>query len=204
MPTGYTDAIKDGISFKEYALGCARAFGALVGMRDEPFDKEIPQVIKPSDYHLEQIRSTMNEKLELLKMSAKELNDAALVEYATGCKDDADRLLEKLDLKSKYEDMLKKAESYVSPSSDHDEFRNFMISQIEDSVRFDCDVKYNLDQDKNVLLSGADWKEQKLKYLKKDLVYHKEAYDEEVARCKNRTEWIQMMFESLEEYEDVK
>ena len=36
MPTGYTDKIKDGITFKEYAMGCARAFGALITMRDNP------------------------------------------------------------------------------------------------------------------------------------------------------------------------
>lgn len=36
MPTGYTDAIKDGISFNQFILSCARAFGALITMRDEP------------------------------------------------------------------------------------------------------------------------------------------------------------------------
>jgi hypothetical protein len=30
MPTGYTSAIADGIEFKDFALRCARAFGALV------------------------------------------------------------------------------------------------------------------------------------------------------------------------------
>jgi hypothetical protein len=36
MPTGYTAAIKDGISFEKFVWDCARGMGALVMMRDEP------------------------------------------------------------------------------------------------------------------------------------------------------------------------
>jgi hypothetical protein len=35
MPTGYTDKIKDGISFEEFVLSCARQFGACISMRDD-------------------------------------------------------------------------------------------------------------------------------------------------------------------------
>ena len=31
MPTGYTDTIKDGITFKEFALRCVRGMAALNG-----------------------------------------------------------------------------------------------------------------------------------------------------------------------------
>lgn len=42
MPTGYTAAIKYGITFKEFALDCARNFGACISMRDEPRETPIP------------------------------------------------------------------------------------------------------------------------------------------------------------------
>lgn len=51
MPTGYTWDIKDEITFEQFIMNCARAFGALVEMRDEPRDKKIPDELKPSDYH---------------------------------------------------------------------------------------------------------------------------------------------------------
>ena len=55
MPTGYTAKIADGQTFEEFILSCARAFGALVEMRDEPADAPIPEEFKPSAYHTTQI-----------------------------------------------------------------------------------------------------------------------------------------------------
>lgn len=51
MPTGYTAAIKDGITFQEYALSCARAFGALISMREESSDAPIPDALEMSPYY---------------------------------------------------------------------------------------------------------------------------------------------------------
>jgi hypothetical protein len=52
MPTGYTNKIYNGdkVTFPEYALTCARAFDALVMMRDDDNDAEIPNEFKPSLY----------------------------------------------------------------------------------------------------------------------------------------------------------
>ena len=72
MPTGYTAAIKDGISFNEYALSCARAFGALIMMRDEPADAPIPDEFKPSDYHFKKIEEAKAELARLRAMSPDE------------------------------------------------------------------------------------------------------------------------------------
>lgn len=54
MPTGYTVGIADGkiTTFEQYAMTCARAFGALVMMRDDPFDAPIPEEIKVADYYV--------------------------------------------------------------------------------------------------------------------------------------------------------
>lgn len=45
MPTGYTADVQSGkvTDFAEYAMNCARAFGALVLMRDDPSDADIPE-----------------------------------------------------------------------------------------------------------------------------------------------------------------
>lgn len=61
MPTGYTAAIADGIDFKTYALSCARAFGALVEMRDEPANAPIPEEFKPSSYYVTSLASAREE-----------------------------------------------------------------------------------------------------------------------------------------------
>ena len=51
MPTGYTAAVKDGITFEQFAWSCARAFGALIDMRDSPTGAPIPQRFEPSQYN---------------------------------------------------------------------------------------------------------------------------------------------------------
>lgn len=53
MPTGYTANIKNGITFEEFALDCARNFGALIIMRDEPKDAPIPEQFEASKHHEE-------------------------------------------------------------------------------------------------------------------------------------------------------
>jgi hypothetical protein len=42
MPTGYTAGVADGTitEFREYALLCARAFGACIMLRDEPVEEQ--------------------------------------------------------------------------------------------------------------------------------------------------------------------
>lgn len=66
MPTGYTAKLHNGEeqTFPEFVMSCARAFGALITMRDDPADAEIPDEFKPSDYHvreLEKARERLSE-----------------------------------------------------------------------------------------------------------------------------------------------
>lgn len=54
MPTGYTNRIQNGeiTEFKDFALACARAFGALISMRDDALDAPMPAEILPdTKYH---------------------------------------------------------------------------------------------------------------------------------------------------------
>jgi len=50
MPTGYTLDLYDGknITFKEFVMKCAGAFGALISMKDESLDAPIPEHLEPS------------------------------------------------------------------------------------------------------------------------------------------------------------
>ena len=63
MPTGYTAVIQDNldISMKDFALVCARAFGACVMMRDEPFDTPIPEEFVPDTYHTDKLKQFTDE-----------------------------------------------------------------------------------------------------------------------------------------------
>jgi hypothetical protein len=50
--TGYVHhMVEKNQTFPQFAMSCARAFGALVEMRDEGMDAKIPDEIKPEPYH---------------------------------------------------------------------------------------------------------------------------------------------------------
>ncbi len=68
MPTGYTAILMEkGQTFQEFIMGCARAFGALIEMRDSPNDAPIPDKFEPSDYHAKRIIE-LREKLAKFKL----------------------------------------------------------------------------------------------------------------------------------------
>jgi hypothetical protein len=61
---------RDGISFKTYALNCARAFGACVTLRDEPGGGEnIPDEFTPSDYNAKAAQKARDELAALLNLT---------------------------------------------------------------------------------------------------------------------------------------
>jgi hypothetical protein len=138
MPTGYTAKIAEGMTFREYALGCARAFGALIEMRDEPNDVPIPDEFKPSDYHLDKFTEQRNRLAEFEGMSDHEANEQSKAEYMRALGYHHEGIKKDNALREKYERMLKEVEAFTPPSPEHAEYKEFMRSQIVESMRFDC------------------------------------------------------------------
>lgn len=193
MPTGYTHKIKDGQSFEDYAMGCARAFGALITMRDEPTDAEIP-TFKSSSYH----KSTLDKCIAELKMySGMSISDAegkALEEYTKAVEAYEKTLEERAGLSVMYADMLKKVEKWEPPTSAHSELKEFMADQIKKSRDSDCSVSY-LRAPK--LLSGEEWLTSNIEMSQKSLEYHKKGLKEEESRVDGRNEWVTDLRKSL-------
>lgn len=80
MATGYTCDVSDGkiTTLRDFALRCARAFGALITMRDEPFDAPIPEKFEPhTDYHDKAIREAREQLEKLSAMSPAQVAKAA-------------------------------------------------------------------------------------------------------------------------------
>lgn len=194
MPTGYTAKIKDGISFKEFALDCARNFGACISMRDDPFDKPIPKEFKPSSYYEEKIKKLKKELEIVQRLASREAENRANQEYLESVRCQKKRLQEKRELQRKYERMLVQAKNWKAPSSDHIQLKNFMIKQIEDSIDFDCGIGYENTPD---LLTGQEWLDKEIKRIKDDLEYHKKEDEKDKTRISERNLWIRQLRESL-------
>jgi hypothetical protein len=193
MPTGYTAAIKDGISFKEYAFGCARAFGALIMMRDEPSDAPIPDRFEPSNYHTEAL-ATVSDRLARLKlMSPADAENAAQAEYAEAMRSYNDRRAERQELRAKYEAMLAQVVAWQAPTPGHVDYKAFMEQQIRESIEWDCH-EYGGEP---VQETGAVWLGLAIADAERSIERHSQEDAKERGRTEGRNAWIKALRDAL-------
>ena len=195
MPTGYTADIgkKENVSFREFALKCSRAFGALVEMRDEPMDAPIPSEFKPSSYHKDEFAEACKVFYGSVGMRNDEAERLANEDYVSQLESYAEDVEKDRALAVKYGRMLAKVAKWQSPSPDHDNYRNFMISQLEKSLQDDCGYEHEAPKK----LTGAEYRSNLVEEAKRDMDYHKKEFVEEVKRAKERTKWVQNLMRSL-------
>lgn len=197
MPTGYTADIRDGISFKTYAMNCARAFGACIELRDEPSGGDaIPERFEPSSYHATGAAKDRADLAALAQMTPADQERAAAKDF-----DDAETsrvmyLREKATQRAAYEAMLAHVNAWTAPTEDHANFKTFMREQIEQSIEFDCDGTYF--ERPTVRKDGAQWAADRLAFLTKSLARHEHEHAEEVKRAESRTAWIAALRASLQ------
>ena len=198
MPTGYTADIQKGITFKQFALACARAFGACVEMRDESMDTPIPDEFKPSDYHVKALQKGEND----LRLYSSMSDEDATVSATESYRNELERCKKSLEngkkITKKYEDMLAKVEAWIPPTAEHIGMKTFMIEQIEGSIKHDGMEDYYEKAIKELkILTGKQWKENGVERAIRDILYHSKELEEEKRRADERTSWVKALKESL-------
>ena len=203
MPTGYTAGILDGEikTFPQFAKNCLRAFGATMHMRDEPLEKEYEPRM-PSDYYSKNISEKKAQILEYKTLSDKEI----IAKEKQRLEESKSYHLKSIETakanKKKLIKMLKKAREFIPPTPEHDEFKKFMIDQLESTISFDCCTKYHdeaLIQIKSTLsnLDATELRKQLIAETEKSLAYYVEEEAKEIKRCNDSNEWVNQVFESL-------
>ncbi|AMT89863.1 hypothetical protein [Pseudomonas koreensis] len=196
MPTGYTDEIKKGISFSTFAMNCARAFGATITLRDESGGGDkIPQRFEPDSYHSKALNSDRENLAALESMTLAECELKAAAEHTASEVQRLEWIKERNDLRQSYEEMLRCAQSWVPPTEEHIGLKEFMIQQITDSIKWDCDISYYATP--TPVLTGLEWLEAAKEKTITSMAYHKKGYSEEVARTEQRNAWISALRASL-------
>lgn len=196
MPTGYTQPIADGITFEQFALNCARAFGACITLRDEQGGGEkIPDSFEPSDYHEKALIKARADLAAIQALSPEECESSADHDFKADQASRDDQKARMVDLRQKYEDMLVKVEAWNPPSTDHVGMKEFMYKQITESINWDC--SYTHYDEPAVRLTGTEWREQKMKTILGSIEYHKESHAKEIERTNQRNEWVRLLRTSL-------
>ena len=194
MPTGYTLDLFDGkdVTFEEFVLKCARAFGALIDMRDEPMDAPIPERLEPSDHHLKELEKAKRRLKEIRKWNEEKAEQEAERAYREALKEREEFIKKNKLIRKRYEDMLSKVQKWKPPTIEHVNLKQFMIQQLVESIEYDCFIPEMPQR-----LSGEEYKEQQIKKALSDIDYHEREYAEEVNRVYERNKWLLSLRESL-------
>lgn len=192
MPTGYTADVQSGkvTDFQTFALQCARAFGALVLMRDDPSDAPIPEEFKPSNYSAKALEDATAELERLRLMTLIEVERAAASAYDEALTRWATRREERVQDRKRYEAMLSQVQAWDPPSQDHVEMKSFMLQQLKQSIDSDCSSDYD---DRPAKRSAKEWHEQESKRLRDSIAYHAKSHAEEVERTRGRNVWVRQL-----------
>jgi hypothetical protein len=204
MPTGYTAGIIDGeiTTFEQFATQCSRAFGATIHMRDNPLDSPY-EPRTPSEYYVNSLQS-QREKLE----ETKTMTDEAIVQdFETLLKDSLEyheRELEKTKVNlGRLNSIMESAKSWVPPTEDHEGVRDYMIDQLEITIKADGDPSYHVNkivQAKKELEEGIDpkvYREEKIKEIEDRISYYGAEVQKELERCKQSNDWMDKFLESI-------
>jgi len=194
MPTGYTLDLYDGkdITFEEFVLKCARAFGVLIDMRDEPIDAPIPERFEPSDYHLKELERAKKRLKEIKKWDEEKAEQEAERAYRDALKKREEFIKKNKLIRKRYEDMLSKVQKWKPPTIEHGSLKQFMIQQLVESIEYDCFIPEMPQR-----LSGEEYREQQIKKALSDIEYHEKEYAEEVNRVYEKNKWLLLLRESL-------
>jgi hypothetical protein len=204
MPTGYTAGIIDGkiTTFEQFATQCSRAFGATIHMRDNPLDSPY-EPRTPSEYYVNSLQS-QREKLEEMKT----MTDEAIVQDFENLLNDSlkyhERELEKTKVNlGRLNSIMESAKSWVPPTEDHEGVRDYMIDQLEITIKADGDPSYHVNkivQAKKELEEGIDpkvYREEKIKEIEDRISYYEGEVQKELERCKQSNDWMDKFLESI-------
>ncbi len=191
MPTGYTLDISNGkdVSFRDFALNCARAFGACVMQRDDPADEK-PKIMPEESYHADKLK----EIGEFKKPTKTQYSNYIKTKIAD-CKESIDK---KKKLQKAYAAKIKEAQNWNPPTPDHEGLKKFMIQQLTESMEFDCACTHNESELKKLNeMTYNDYLIQEKEHHKWHIKYHTEYLEKDLNTIRQRNKWIQDLYNSL-------
>lgn len=192
MPTGYTHGILEGKikTFPQFAMGCAKAFGACITMWDDPHDAPIPEEFKPNtNYHDEAIVEAKKTLEELQGMSKATSEKRASAAFNDELSERQLQAKKRNDDNQKFRDMRGKVNSWTAPDG-YEGFKAFMLNQLDISA-------HDYRPDPLTALTGDEWRENALAKASRDLDYHEKNRNEEIERVDSRNIWLKTLRASL-------
>jgi hypothetical protein len=195
MPTGYTADVADGkvTDLKPFVLQLARGMGALIMMRDDPWDAPIPERFEPSDYHAKKLVELTAERERLYALTGEEADDEADREYIEDCASRDQYTADQAARRGRYTAMLEKVKSWEGAPEG---IKEFGIEQLERGMEFDCPLPFKYYREVKQK-TGAEWRAKALEEVARQIEYHAAEDAKDRARTESRNAWIVQLRKSL-------
>lgn len=190
--TGYTHDVPKGQSFEGFVWACARAFGALVHMRDDAIGAAIKER-EPGTYYDEEIAKSHARLAELVGATPAQrraLYDADMERHrAFEEKYQAEKRANTEALTA----MLTKVQAWTAPTPEHENLKAFMVQQLTDSIKLEADLPTMMPPPKSV----DEWYIAEVGRMNDWIARTKTSKAEEVERCRKANEWMQALNRSV-------
>lgn len=202
MPTGLTAKIleDDNFTWEDFVWRCARQFGPYVRFREDPLDKKITiQDIeavfdRDIDRYQTKVTAAQAQVDRINTTPTKKLKDRWVKEQENvraenkRRKEDAERNLARLN------EFLDKAKKFNPPTEDHVRFKEFLVGQIEDTIRWDAKAYTNdLDQEFN----EEEYKARLLKNARWEIVYNSQQLENTKSNKKASIQWVKDLMKEV-------
>lgn len=201
MPTGLTYKIseQDDASFEDFVWRCARHTGALIHMRDDRADAE-PVLPKKSEYYVEALVKANENLVKYKKMTLDEVVAEFDQDFEELQKNSLESIQKSNALRKRYETMLVKVKAWEVPSPDHQGLKDLMISQLNDSIEYDCNTSYYEDQlltRKVSMETAAQWLIDQIRSAEHDVIYYTKKIEDEEANHERIKNFIEVLNQSV-------
>ena len=195
MPTGYTALIENGkiTNAKDFIMVCARAFGALIDMRDEPLSAPIPDEFQGSTFYAKLLEGNRAELEAYRSMSLAEAAEKAEREYKEAYGEYEKSLKRAETLLAKYNELQAEVEKWELPTDEHKKLKEFAIEQIEISKP---EMKYYTPPHK---VTAEEWLKIRIDVCERSVERYEEEAKKEAERNESRNKWLKDLRESLKD-----
>lgn len=196
MANGYTYGIEENPNFtaKDFALTCARAFGAFIHQRDQPLS-ELPKVAEMDTYPAESLERALKEK-ETWLATPLEDKRGQWQQSMQERREKYDKRVEDFKVMTKrYAEMRATVEAWQVPE-ELGNLKNFMLEQIDEAVRWSWNTEPSDPEQETFeqwLAPQEIWLDQDIEHARERVRSAQEKYAERVAYAKALYEAVEQL-----------
>jgi hypothetical protein len=195
MPTGYTQPLSErDVSLADFALRCARAFGATVELREEPLDANLPPLFEVPSFYYERLTGAQVRVAELANMTLEDAGKACGVEFIKEMRHRGEQVRKILAFATRHAKLVEEVNAWEPPTDDHKGLKTFMMEQLK-LVKDEADPSYY--QTPLFAKDAKRWLDDQRKQAFEELEYRQKAIKEQEDLVASRNAWITALRNSL-------